>query len=95
MATRSCGCTRKRRRSKGEGIKLPTKRKVATAVLERGRGVMAVARAYVPPSDILAEQFSQYDGAPSSASDLTWSYAAFVTACASWKSASLAMKSSH
>ena len=37
---------------------------------------------YTPPSGLLAEQFSRYDGSPVSAANLTWSYAAFLTAVA-------------
>ncbi|OJD26724.1 hypothetical protein ACJ73_01894 [Blastomyces percursus] len=40
------------------------------------------AQAYTPDSGSLAEQFSQDDGTPLSAADLTWSYASFLTAIA-------------
>lgn len=37
---------------------------------------------YTPSSGALAEQFSRNDGTPLSAADLTWSYAALLTAAA-------------
>jgi glucoamylase len=43
---------------------------------------MNVAATYTPSSGSLAEQFSRSDGTPLSAHDLTWSYAAFLTAAA-------------
>ncbi|EFW21461.1 glucoamylase [Coccidioides posadasii str. Silveira] len=43
-------------------------------------GYLNVARKYTPCSGALAEQFSRNDGTPLSASDLTWSYAALLTA---------------
>lgn len=55
---------------------------------------------YTPSSGALAEQYNRADGTPLSAVDLTWSYAAFLTAYnaranvqpASWGAASV---SSH
>lgn len=41
---------------------------------------MAIVQKYTPSSGALAEQFSKSDGTPLSAVDLTWSYAAFITA---------------
>ncbi|OLN97576.1 Glucoamylase P [Colletotrichum chlorophyti] len=38
-----------------------------------------VAQKYTPSNGSLAEQFNKASGAPLSASDLTWSYAAFIT----------------
>ncbi|EEP80436.1 glucoamylase [Uncinocarpus reesii 1704] len=43
-------------------------------------GYLNIARRYTPCSGALAEQFSKADGRPLSASDLTWSYAALLTA---------------
>lgn len=55
---------------------------------------MAKAQQYTPSNGALAEQYSRSDGSPLSAADLTWSYAAFLSAAdrragfvpASWKS---------
>ncbi|KAM0720925.1 hypothetical protein Q7P37_003210 [Cladosporium fusiforme] len=41
---------------------------------------MANAQKYTPTDGALAEQYSRNDGTPVSARDLTWSYAAFLTA---------------
>lgn len=41
---------------------------------------MAIVQKYTPSSGALAEQFSKSNGTPLSAVDLTWSYAAFITA---------------
>ncbi len=48
---------------------------------------MATARRFAPESGVLAEQFSQIDGAPTSAQSLAWSYASFITAFACRKQA--------
>lgn len=50
------------------------------AVQTYADGYMAVVQQYAPSSGALAEQFSRSNGAPLSAADLTWSYAAFLTA---------------
>ncbi|OCK81653.1 carbohydrate-binding module family 20 protein [Lepidopterella palustris CBS 459.81] len=42
-------------------------------------GYVAVVEKYTPSSGALSEQFSKSDGTPLSATDLTWSYAAFLT----------------
>jgi glucoamylase len=52
------------------------------AALRRGDMYLATVRRFTPASRELSEQFSQRDGAPTSADNLTWSYAYFVTACA-------------
>jgi glucoamylase len=46
----------------------------------RGDEFMRMVRAYAPPDGRLAEQFDRHSGAPSSARDLAWSHAAFITA---------------
>ena len=54
---------------------------------------------YTPSSGALAEQYNRADGTPLSAVDLTWSYAAFLTAYnaranilpASWGAASVSL----
>lgn len=43
-------------------------------------GYIAVAQKYTPTNGSLAEQFDKSTGEPLSAADLTWSYAAFLTA---------------
>jgi len=45
-------------------------------------GYMGIVEKYTPTNGSLAEQFSRSDGTPLSAGDLTWSYAAFLTAVA-------------
>jgi glucoamylase len=57
------------------------------ALFAHGDMFMEMTRAYTPDSGELAEQFSQIDGAPTSARNLAWSYAAFVTAHASREAA--------
>lgn len=51
-------------------------------LLDRGDMFMAMVRVHAPESGELSEQFSQIDGAPTSAKNLAWSYAAFITAFA-------------
>ncbi len=55
---------------------------LARALIARGDAVMATVRRFAPESGVLAEQFSQIDGAPVSAQSLAWSYASFITAFA-------------
>lgn len=50
------------------------------AVKTYADGYMAIAQKYTPTDGSLAEQFSNSTGSPLSAVDLTWSYAAFLTA---------------
>ncbi|PNY28487.1 Glucoamylase [Tolypocladium capitatum] len=45
-------------------------------------GFLNIVATYAAPNGSLAEQFSRDDGHPLSARDLTWSYAAFLTAAA-------------
>ncbi len=56
--------------------------RLARASVARGDAVMATVRRFAPDSGVLAEQFSQIDGAPTSAQSLAWSYASFITAFA-------------
>jgi glucoamylase len=65
---------------------------VAAAALRRGDMYLATVRRFTPASRELAEQFSQLDGAPTSADNLTWSYACFVTALAARRRAVEAME---
>jgi glucoamylase len=55
----------------------------AAAALERGDAMMRTVRAFTPTGGDLSEQFDRTTGAETSARNLAWSYAAFVTAAAS------------
>jgi glucoamylase len=50
------------------------------APVAHGDAILAAVRAYVPESGALSEQFHPATGAQLSARNLTWSYAAFITA---------------
>ncbi len=65
---------------------------LAEAALRRGDMYLATVRRFTPVSRELSEQFSQRDGAPTSADNLTWSYACFVTALAARRRAAKAME---
>ena len=49
------------------------------AVTAYADSFVEIAQKYTPADGSLAEQFDRNTGAPLSAEDLTWSYAAFVT----------------
>ncbi|GAB7352423.1 hypothetical protein MBLNU459_g2842t1 [Dothideomycetes sp. NU459] len=74
---------------------------IVSAVSAYADSYMAIAEEYTPTNGSLAEQYSRSTGAPLSAYDLTWSYAAFLTAVnarngvvpASWGAASAALPS--
>ncbi|SPO05379.1 related to glucoamylase precursor [Cephalotrichum gorgonifer] len=53
---------------------------ITTAVTALADGFLAVVMEYTPEDGSLAEQFGKSDGKPLSAKDLTWSYAALLTA---------------
>lgn len=53
---------------------------IYNAVQTYADGYMAVVQKYTPSTGALAEQFDKSSGSPLSAVDLTWSYAAFLTA---------------
>jgi glucoamylase len=57
---------------------------LAAALTNRGDAFMATVRRFTPVSGALSEQFDQTDGRQTSARQLAWSYAAFVTAAA-WR----------
>ncbi len=63
------------------------RRPLFKAFFVRGDMFMAMVRAHTPASGELSEQFDQATGAQTSAKNLTWSYAAFITAFASRKAA--------
>ena len=56
------------------------RQRLAAAALRRGDMYLAMVRRHTPASREMSEQFSQYDGSPASADNLTWSYASFITA---------------
>jgi glucoamylase len=53
---------------------------LTSAFISRGDAFMATVRQFTPPSGILSEQFDKEDGHQTSARDLAWSHAAFITA---------------
>jgi glucoamylase len=53
---------------------------IVSAVRTYADGYLAVVQKYTPSNGGLAEQFDKNNGSPLSAADLTWSYAAFLTA---------------
>lgn len=65
--------------------------KLCDACIDRGDRFMAMVRTHSPASGELSEQFDQTTGAQTSAKNLTWSCAAFITAFASRKAASRLM----
>lgn len=65
--------------------------RLAAGALRRGDMFFATVRRFTPASREMAEQFSQYDGAPTSSGNLTWSYACFILAYAARRRAICAM----
>jgi glucoamylase len=57
---------------------------VAAALVRRGEAFLATARAFAPADGTFPEQFDRTDGRATSARDLAWSHAAFLTAAA-WR----------
>jgi glucoamylase len=57
------------------------------ALLKRGDSFMATVRAYTPASGELSEQFDRATGQQTSAKNLAWSHAAFITAVAARRAA--------
>lgn len=53
----------------------------AGVLLARGDGYLATVRRFTPSSGELSEQFDRETGTQTSAKNLAWSYAAFITAC--------------
>ncbi len=53
----------------------------AAALIARGDAFLATVRRFTPASGELAEQFDRETGVQTSAGNLAWSYAAFITAC--------------
>jgi glucoamylase len=56
---------------------------LAAAALQRGDAFLRTVQAFAPPGGELSEQFDRTTGAATSARQLTWSYAAFITAATS------------
>jgi glucoamylase len=65
-------------------------RPMAAAFIARGDGFLETVRAFTPPSGALSEQFDQRTGVQSSAKELAWSYAAFIS-CANARRSALAI----
>ena len=57
-----------------------TSEDIVDAVLHYADGYIAIVQKYTPIDGALSEQFDRNNGNPLSAHDLTWSYAAFLTA---------------
>ncbi|KAG9255759.1 glucoamylase/glucan 1,4-alpha-glucosidase-like protein [Emericellopsis atlantica] len=53
---------------------------IVDAVRTYADGFVSIVQTYTPRDGALAEQYDRNDGTPLSARDLTWSYAAFLTA---------------
>ncbi|KAF9454874.1 carbohydrate-binding module family 20 protein [Macrolepiota fuliginosa MF-IS2] len=53
---------------------------LTSAIRNYADGFLAIAAEYTPSNGALAEQYEKKSGTPLSAADLTWSYAALVTA---------------
>jgi glucoamylase len=51
----------------------------AEAWIDRGDAYLRTVRAYIPSDGSMSEQFDQRTGAPTSARELAWSYAAFIS----------------
>jgi glucoamylase len=66
--------------------------RLAEAALRRGEMHLAMVRRHTPASREMAEQFSRYDGAPTSSRNLSWSYACFISANAARRRAIRAME---
>ena len=62
------------------------------AAIERGDLFMRTVQAHAPACGDLSEQFDRATGAQTSAKQLAWSYAAFLTAAASRRQAVLAIR---
>jgi glucoamylase len=83
-------------RTAGEAVPLdgPGRHRVAASLLDKGDAVMATVQRYTPAGGELSEQFDQHSGEQRSAKNLSWSYAAFVTAFAAREDACAAMAAS-
>jgi glucoamylase len=59
----------------------------ARSWLQRGDAYLATVRTFIPEDGEMAEQFDQRTGAPASAKQLAWSYAAFISRAAARRAA--------
>jgi glucoamylase len=59
----------------------------AADAIARGDAYFITVRSFVPASGMMSEQIDRETGAPLSAKDLAWSYAAFITATAARRAA--------
>jgi glucoamylase len=53
---------------------------LTAAVRRRADGYLSIVQRHTPENGAMSEQFSKTDGTPLAAPDLTWSYAALLTA---------------
>ena len=60
----------------------PTYYILANAIKKFADGFVLINSKYTPSDGGLAEQYTRFDGSPTSAKDLTWSYASALTAFA-------------
>lgn len=58
---------------------------LSDAIRAHADGFVKIVARYTPPDGRLAEQFDKNSGKPTSAADLTWSYAAALSAFRSKK----------
>ena len=77
----------------GLSLEAPYRQRLFKAFIDRGDMFMAMVRAHTPASGELSEQFDQTNGAQTSAKNLAWSYAAFISAYVSRKAAAATMLS--
>jgi glucoamylase len=66
----------------GVGVGASASAREVNALIQRGDAFLQTVRAYTPDSGDMSEQFDQHSGAQSSAKQLAWSYAAFITCIA-------------
>jgi len=63
--------------------------------LDRGDAYLATVRAYTPAGGDLSEQFDQRSGVQTSAKQLAWSHAAFISCVSARRSAAAACEASR
>jgi glucoamylase len=64
----------------GAAVPSHLRQRLFQALFDRGDMFLAMVRKYTPRSGELSEQFDRTNGAQTSAKNLAWSYAAFITA---------------
>jgi len=64
-------------------------RRLRAALMAKGDAILSRVREFVPESGDLSEQFDKTTGAQTSAKDLSWSYACFITA---WHAREVALR---